>query len=178
MTPVYDRESYVFVTPLESEVALQDHLLSSYNSFPPNCRYAAGFTSKLKSDTLVPIELFGQPWVMFRDQKGHAACVRDECAHRACPLSAGSVVEGQVQCPYHGWTFNSKGECTKMPSTVQCKGVKVTHLPTVERDGLVWIWPGDAEPVEVPNNTLPPGSFTLHSEIEVSSNQSNVPVLS
>ena len=54
-----------------------------------------------------------------------------------------------------------------MPSTVQCKGVKVSHLPTVERDGLVWIWPGDAEPAEVPTNTLPPGSFTLHSEIEV-----------
>jgi chlorophyllide a oxygenase len=132
-----------------------------------HCRYAAAFSSKLKSDTLVPIELFGQPWVLFRDQKGHAACVRDECAHRACPLSAGSVVEGQVQCPYHGWTFNSQGECTKMPSTVQCKGVKVSHLQTVERDGLVWIWPGDGKPVDVPSNTLPPGSFTLHSEIEV-----------
>lgn len=54
-----------------------------------------------------------------------------------------------------------------MPSTNACRGVQVSHLPTVERDGFVWVWPGDAEPVAVPDNTLPPSGFTLHSEIEV-----------
>ena len=36
-------------------------------------------------------ELFGEPWVLFRDEKGAAACVKDECAHRACPLSLGKA---------------------------------------------------------------------------------------
>jgi len=62
-----------------------------------------------------------QMWVLFRDENGAAACVRDECAHRACPLSLGTVVDGQVQCAYHGWQFNSEGACTKMPSTAFCK---------------------------------------------------------
>lgn len=132
-----------------------------------NFWYAVLFTSKLKEDMLIPIELLGEQWVLFRDENGKAACVVDECAHRACPLSLGTVENGQVSCPYHGWTFNSSGECTKMPSTVQCRGVEVAHLPTVERDGFIWVWPGDAEPVEVPDNTLPPSGFTLHSEIEV-----------
>ena len=53
-------------------------------------------------DTMVPIDLFGEPWVLFRDESGAAACVRDECAHRACPLSLGRVIDGRVQCAYHG----------------------------------------------------------------------------
>ena len=57
---------------------------------------------RLTADTMVPIELFGEPWVLFRDDTGAAACVRDECAHRACPLSLGAVVDGRVQCAYHG----------------------------------------------------------------------------
>lgn len=36
---------------------------------------------------MVTMELFGEPWVMFRDAQGLAACVKDACAHRACPLS-------------------------------------------------------------------------------------------
>ena len=40
---------------------------------------------------LIPVELFGEPWVLFRDADGAAACVKDECAHRACPLSLGKV---------------------------------------------------------------------------------------
>lgn len=46
---------------------------------------------KLAADKLIPFELLGEPWVLFRDETGAAACVKDECAHRACPLSLGTV---------------------------------------------------------------------------------------
>lgn len=45
------------------------------------------------------------------------------------------MVDGQVQCPYHGWEYNKGGECTKMPSTAFCGGVRVTALPSSEKDG-------------------------------------------
>ena len=57
---------------------------------------------KLGVDTLVPIELCGESWVLFRDERGQPSCIKDQCAHRACPLSAGKMVNGHVQCPYHG----------------------------------------------------------------------------
>lgn len=41
-------------------------------------------------------------WVIFRGKDGRPGCVRDQCAHRACPLSLGKVEEGRIQCPYHG----------------------------------------------------------------------------
>lgn len=40
-----------------------------------------------------------------------------------------------MQCPYHGWEYNKAGECTKMPSTAFCKGVRVHALPCSEKDG-------------------------------------------
>lgn len=50
-----------------------------------------------------------QMWVLFRDENGAAACVRDECAHRACPLSLGSVVDGRLQCPYVSLSWVAPG---------------------------------------------------------------------
>ena len=47
----------------------------------------AAFSSALGPQTLIAVEAAGVPWVLFRDSKGRAACVKDECAHRACPLS-------------------------------------------------------------------------------------------
>ena len=50
----------------------------------------------------VPIDCFEQPWVIFRGEDGKPGCVRNTCAHRACPLDLGSVNNGRIQCPYHG----------------------------------------------------------------------------
>jgi chlorophyllide a oxygenase len=130
--------------------------------------FAVAFVSKLGKDTMIPFDLFGQAWVLFRDQDGKPACILDECAHRACPLSVGRVVDGQAECPYHGWRFNSKGECTKMPSTVLCRGVAVSALPCAEQDGFVWVWPGwEAPTLPLPTFTRPPEGYRIHTEIEV-----------
>ncbi|PSC70793.1 chlorophyllide a oxygenase [Micractinium conductrix] len=130
--------------------------------------FAVSFVSKLGKEDMVPFELFGQAWVLFRDAEGRPACVLDECAHRACPLSIGRVVDGQVECLYHGWRFNSAGECTKMPSTMLCRGVAVSALPCGEHDGFVWVWPGWEEPaLPLPTFTRPPPGYRIHAEIEV-----------
>eukprot|EP00210_Caulerpa_lentillifera_P003116 g2978.t1 len=105
--------------------------------------YPIAFSKDLNSeDGLFPFELFNRPWVMFRDAFGSPGCLLDECAHRACPLSIGKVANGCLSCPYHGWEYNTKGQCQKMPSTVFRKNVSVDTLPVFEKDGLIWVWPG------------------------------------
>ena len=54
-----------------------------------------------------------------------------------------------------------------MPSTVHCRGVHVAALPCVEKDGFVWVWPGEDEPGEVPATTLPPPGYDIHAEIAI-----------
>ncbi|PNW88760.1 hypothetical protein CHLRE_01g043350v5 [Chlamydomonas reinhardtii] len=145
---------------LESSMEIEEGLRNFW--------YPAEFSARLPKDTLVPFELFGEPWVMFRDEKGQPSCIRDECAHRGCPLSLGKVVEGQVMCPYHGWEFNGDGACTKMPSTPFCRNVGVAALPCAEKDGFIWVWPGDGLPAEtLPDFAQPPEGFLIHAEIMV-----------
>ena len=145
---------------LQSSLELEDELRNHW--------FAVQFADRVKPDMMVPFELFGEPWVLFRDAQGHAACVRDECAHRACPLSAGSCTDGELQCAYHGWKFNGAGECTAMPSTKFCRGIRVSALPVEEADGLIWVWPGWREAGPVPlGATLPPAGYTIHSELEI-----------
>ena len=156
----------------KSKSPKQNNGLSSTIALEPalkNHWFAVQFASKLKEkDIMVPFELFGEPWVMFRDGEGKAVVLQDECAHRACPLSAGRVVDGQAECPYHGWTYDAEGSCTKMPSTKFCSGIKVRSLPVVECDGMIWVWPGGAEPVGSPEGlAAPPDGFEVHAEIEV-----------
>ena len=40
--------------------------------------YPVEFSKTLQKDTLVPLELFDETWVLFRDEHGKPACVNDE----------------------------------------------------------------------------------------------------
>jgi chlorophyllide a oxygenase len=131
-----------------------------------NYWYAVAFASQVGPTTLKGFELLGQPWVLFRNQEGHVGCIADTCAHRACPLSLGKVVDGAVQCAYHGWEFDTQGQCRQMPSCRHLK-ISVASLPCTEAGGLVWVWPGNQEPTALPQpvQTIPDG-FALQTELE------------
>ena len=108
------------------------------------------------TDKTVPhrLELFGEPLVLWWDHASEAwATMSDSCPHRMAPLSEGRIDEsGQIECPYHGWTFTSEGACTKIPQAeekveprllARCSGVAYA---TVEKQGIVWVW---GEPLDI-----------------------------
>ncbi|MCO5592687.1 hypothetical protein L7F22_046690 [Adiantum nelumboides] len=136
----------------------------AYSETLRNFWYPVAFSSAVDEKTMVPFECFEDPWVIFRGEDGRVGCVQNSCAHRACPLHLGTVKDGCIQCPYHGWEYATNGECKKMPST-KFVNVSIKALPCVEKDGMIWIWPGN----EIPDSTLPslvpPPGFTMHSEI-------------
>jgi phenylpropionate dioxygenase-like ring-hydroxylating dioxygenase large terminal subunit len=80
--------------------------------------------------------------VLYRSVAGVVAAP-DRCPHREAPLSAGTIHDGCLVCPYHGWTFADDGRCVNVPSADI--GVPVpprAHLATFaceERYGLVWL---------------------------------------
>lgn len=45
------------------------------------------FAESITAGEMTTFQHAGQPWVLFRDGSGNAACIEDCCAHRACPLS-------------------------------------------------------------------------------------------
>ncbi|CAI5480472.1 unnamed protein product [Closterium sp. Yama58-4] len=140
--------------------------LPKYAETLKNFWFPVAFSKDVDASTLIPFDCFEEPWVVFRGPDGKPGCIRDECAHRACPLSIGTVVDGHAVCPYHGWEFNPSGKCTKMPST-RLTDVRVRALPCVEHEGMIWVWPGSATPTETLPSTMPPPSYTVHAEIVI-----------
>lgn len=88
--------------------------------------------------------LLGLPLVLFRDGEGRAAALLDRCPHRNVPLSLGEVVEGQLQCPYHGWRFDGGGTCRFIPSRRGDSAARARNAlsyPVRELDGFIWVYP-------------------------------------
>ncbi|KAK3003439.1 hypothetical protein RJ639_020040 [Escallonia herrerae] len=138
--------------------------VQSYHPRLKNFWYPVAFSADLKDDTMAPIDCFEEPWVIFRGKDGKPGCVRNTCAHRACPLDLGSINDGRIQCPYHGWEYSTDGTCEKMPST-KFVNVKIKALPCFEQEGMIWIWPGNDPPTPTIPSLQPPAGFTIHAEI-------------
>jgi len=90
--------------------------------------------------------LWGEAIVLFRDREGRIQAVEDRCPHRQVRLSAGEVVDGQLECIYHGWRFNAAGDCTHVPYLETSQKLPTCTLrtyPVRELDGFIWLYPGD-----------------------------------
>jgi phenylpropionate dioxygenase-like ring-hydroxylating dioxygenase large terminal subunit len=97
--------------------------------------------------------ILGIPMVLFRTDNGTPAALLDRCPHRNVPLSLGKVIENQVECPYHGWRFNSDGRCTHVPGLCReggGKGRQVSQFPCLEQDGFIWVYPAGGTPSTAP----------------------------
>lgn len=129
--------------------------------FLRNLWYFALPSKAVKARKLVHKVLLGEPVVFGRAPDGKVFALRDLCPHRGVPLSAGKMVDGAVECPYHGWRFNPSGQCSLIPSLVGEENVdpakiRVRSYPAVERNGHIWIYmPEDASSEAAPT-TQPP----------------------
>ena len=83
------------------------------------------------------VRLMGRPLVLF-ETAGRVAVLEDRCPHRNAPLSAGRIVEGQIECPYHGWRFDGAGQCRHVAGSQTPAQAGAKALPVREHDGIVW----------------------------------------
>ncbi|KAI8821855.1 uncharacterized protein EV422DRAFT_527303 [Fimicolochytrium jonesii] len=104
-------------------------------------------SEELRKGAVLGATLLGDPIVLWRDGEGTAVCLEDKCAHRSTPLSLGRIVEGQLECAYDGWRYDSEGNVTKIPALLPDRDIPTNacarRYPTVETDGMLWVWPGD-----------------------------------
>lgn len=85
-----------------------------------------------------------KPVVLYRKQDGTVVGLDDRCPHRWAPLSSGKVIDDNIQCGYHGFTFDPKGTCVRIPSQSRIpNGCRVHAYPVVERPPFIWVWMGD-----------------------------------
>jgi len=112
--------------------------------------YIACLSIDLKNKPIQRI-IYDQKFVLYRDAQGLPVAHLDRCPHRGTPLSKGHCHNGKLQCSYHGWTFSENGEVSNIPSEGQrgCKVKRFIHsFKTVEKDGVIWLWPTMSAPSE------------------------------
>ena len=89
--------------------------------------------------------LSGRPLVIYRTEEGSVVAFDDRCPHRHAPLSQGKLIEGALQCPYHGWSFDQAGQCVRIPASLAQESIErappLTSWRVYEGMGLVWVAP-------------------------------------
>ena len=92
------------------------------------------------------------PLVVGRDRHGHPFALQDACPHRGMPLSYGRFDGQQLECSYHGWTFDAHtGQCQLIPSLTADQSLKVDRIyagsfACEEHDNYMWVFVPELSP--------------------------------
>ncbi len=60
--------------------------------------------------------LLGEKLIAFRDTNGKVGILDHRCPHRCASLFFGRNEEAGLRCVYHGWKFDTEGNCLEMPN--------------------------------------------------------------
>ena len=103
----------------------------------------------------IPVRLFGEDLVMFRDDLGRLGLLDLHCAHRRADLSYGRIEDGGLRCVYHGWLYDVFGKCLETPAEPPGSrlhlAVRHRAYPCVEQGGIIFTYMGAGEPPLFPN---------------------------
>jgi phenylpropionate dioxygenase-like ring-hydroxylating dioxygenase large terminal subunit len=104
-------------------------------------------SKELKKQKTLRITRFSLPLSLWRDEKSEVCCISDKCCHRGVSLSCGKIINGRLECPFHGFIYDKSGIVTTIPANGKNTPVpttmKVQSFKTFEAYGFIWLWWGD-----------------------------------
>ncbi|MGK7926193.1 MAG: Rieske 2Fe-2S domain-containing protein [Spirulina sp.] len=113
-----------------------------------DCWYVVASSTEVR-DRPLSVMLWKQAIVLYRDRKGTVIALEDRCPHRQVRLSSGKIIDDRLECSYHGWQFNREGKCDRVPYLADNQKLptcKIRTFPVQERDGFIWLFPGEGNP--------------------------------
>jgi len=112
-----------------------------------DCWYVVLDSREVPRDKPVAFRRLGDDLVFWRDREGNVACAVDRCPHRGAQLSAGKVVDGCVECFFHGFRFDDAGACQLIPANGLKapipRAMRVRSFACREQGGFVYLWWGE-----------------------------------
>ncbi|MFM1799761.1 MAG: hypothetical protein RLZZ117_2039 [Cyanobacteriota bacterium] len=106
-----------------------------------------------------PFTLLGDDLVLWWEQATQQwRAFADVCPHRLVPLSEGRLnASGELECPYHGWSFRGDGHCTAIPQSTSDMAshprARCRTYATATGQGLLFVFAGD--PADSESTPLP-----------------------
>ena len=121
------------------------------NEFPDvlgNFWHAVATSDSVESE-IFSVRLLHNDYVLWRTPDGQIVAALDSCTHRQAPLSKGTLEDGCLRCPYHGWLFGDEGHCLEVPSASEGLPIppkaNLKSLHVEEKYGLVWLCPNEPD---------------------------------
>ena len=103
-------------------------------------------SQNLPSGKILTTHLLGENLVLWRSGK-QVFVGEDRCPHRGASFAQGWVKEDNLICPYHGFAFNTSGQCVhvpaqpdRAPSQLSRGCFQTYHVQ--ERYELIWVCMG------------------------------------
>ena len=119
-----------------------------------NFWYALALSTEVEKEP-IRVTALGNELVIYRTSDGTPVVMSDLCVHRGGALSDGWTKGDCIVCPYHGWEFQTDGQCVKIPANVEGRTIpkkaRVDQYPTVEKYGFIFAFLGD-----LPEDERPP----------------------
>ncbi|AYG63123.1 Rieske (2Fe-2S) protein [Rhizobium jaguaris] len=121
-------------------------------------------SSSIEPGTSAGAVVDGSEIVVWRDNSGNAHVWEDRCPHRGMRMSFGFVRGDHIACLYHGWQYDTAGQCRYIPAhpTLDVpQTIKVPTYSTTEKYGIIWAT--RASEVSLPNIDAATGITPIRS---------------
>jgi len=89
-------------------------------------------------------QAMGKSILLTRDEEGKAHAFLNYCRHRGAEPAQGCGKARRFTCPYHAWTYDSRGALVGMPlrdrnADLDLSRHGLVELPSEERHGFIWV---------------------------------------
>ena len=121
---------------------------------------------EVKKGKAIEIDALGKRFAVYRGEDGKIGVMDAYCPHLNANLAYGKVVGNNLECPFHGWQFNNKGTCSKIPYTDKLPPQEHKHYHFQETWGLILVWhhTGGEEPQWQTDGLIPElDTYKYHS---------------
>lgn len=117
-------------------------------------RPLAGSTQLANPHDYLVRESMGLSVLLTRDGDGQVHAFLNYCRHRGAEPAKGCGNSRRFSCPYHGWTYDTRGQLVAMPladrnETLDYGKLGLVELPCEERHGLVWVILTPGLPIDI-----------------------------
>ncbi len=112
--------------------------------FPEGWYFIATRDALLK-EKLIEKTWMGEEIVAWSDDEGRVCVAEAFCPHLGShlgPAAGGTIRDGCLVCPFHGFTFDTTGQCVATPNAPPPRAAKLKLYETREILGMIFAWYG------------------------------------
>lgn len=112
--------------------------------FSGSWQYACHVGKLRQAGDFLVCQVAGESLILIREDEETINALYNVCAHRAARLLEGEGCKKRFSCPYHAWTYNTRGELISVPNAENVCGFEVGdyRLPRCQVEvvhGLVFV---------------------------------------